>query len=58
MESLYRVTLKDEEHLGTSLLNPLENLESSDVGLNFQLKMLEFMDSMNQEIKLGKEKRA
>ena len=34
------------------------NLETGDVGLSFQLKMLEFMDSMRQEIKRGKEERA
>ena len=28
------------------LLDPHVNLEMGDVGLNFQLKMLEFMDSM------------
>jgi hypothetical protein len=31
-------------------------LEGGDVGLKFQLKMLEFMDSVNQELKRGKDK--
>ena len=34
------------------------SLESGDVGLTFQLKMLEFVDSMNQEFLVGKEVRA
>jgi hypothetical protein len=34
------------------------SLESGDVGLTFQLKMLEFMDSINQELLVGKEMRA
>jgi hypothetical protein len=33
-------------------------LEGGDVGLKFQLKMLEFMDSMNQELKRDKDERA
>jgi hypothetical protein len=34
------------------------SLDSRDVGLTFQLKMLEFVDSMNQELQVGKEVRA
>jgi hypothetical protein len=34
------------------------SLENCDVGLTFQLKMLEFMDSMNQELQVGNEVRA
>ena len=34
------------------------SLENCDVGLTFQLKMLEFMDFMNQELQVGKEMRA
>jgi hypothetical protein len=33
-------------------------LEGGDVGLKFQLKMIEFMDSMNQVLKRGKNERA
>jgi hypothetical protein len=33
-------------------------LESCDVGLTFQLKMLKFVDSMNRELQVGKEVRA
>jgi hypothetical protein len=33
-------------------------LESCDVGFKFQLKILEFMDFMNQELQVGKEMRA
>jgi hypothetical protein len=32
-------------------------LEGGDVGLKFQLKMVEFMASVNQELKRGKDKR-
>jgi hypothetical protein len=34
------------------------SLESCDVGLTFQIEMLEFMDFMNQELQVGKEMRA
>jgi hypothetical protein len=34
------------------------SLENCDVGLKFQLKMLKFMESMNQEHKWGKSMRA
>jgi hypothetical protein len=34
------------------------SLESCDVGLTVQLKMFGFMDSMNQELQVGKEMRA
>ena len=36
----------------------LVNLDGDNAGLSFQLKMLEFMDSMKQELKHGKEERA
>jgi hypothetical protein len=38
-----------KECLRARLLNAPMFLESCDVGLTFQLKMLKFMDSMNQE---------
>jgi hypothetical protein len=44
-----------KETLGTILPNAPMSLESCDVGLTFQFKMLEFMDSMNQEFQVGKE---
>jgi hypothetical protein len=44
-----------EEDLGVRLPNALEKLEYGDIGLQFQLKMLEFMDSVNQELKCGKQ---
>jgi hypothetical protein len=34
------------------------SLGSCEVGLTFQLKMLEFVDSINQELQVGKEIRA
>ena len=47
-----------EEILEDRLPNLPENLEGGNVGLEFQLKMVEFMDFVNQELKSGKEKRA
>ena len=43
---------------GARLPNAPMTLESCDVGLTFQLKMLEFKDFMNQELHVGKEMRA
>ena len=57
-ESLQRDVSNDQGNLEARLPDPPVNLEFGDVGLNFQLKMLEFMDSMRQEIKHGKEERA
>ena len=57
-ESLEEEPWNDEEHLRARLSNPPENVEDGDVGLNFQLKMLEFMDFVNQKLKGGKKKRA
>ena len=58
-ESLQRDASNDQGNSGASLLpDPPVNLEMEDVGLSFQLKILEFMDSMRQEIKHGKEERA
>ena len=47
-----------EESLGARLPNAPKSLESCEVRLAFQLKILEFMDSMNQELQVGKEIRA
>jgi hypothetical protein len=47
-----------KETLGARLPNAPMSLETCDVGLTFQLKMLEFVDSMNQELLVGKEVRA
>jgi hypothetical protein len=44
--------------LGARLPNAPMSLESCDVGLTFHLNMLEFMDSMNQELQVDKEMRA
>ena len=33
-----------------------EKFEGEDVGLNFRMKTLEFMDSMNQKLKGGKKR--
>ena len=57
-ESLRRDASNDQENLGARLPDPPVNLEMGDVGLSFQLKMLEFMDSMGEEIKHGKEEKA
>jgi hypothetical protein len=47
-----------KESLGARLPNAPMSLESGNVGLTFQLKMLKFVDSMNQELLIGKEVRA
>ena len=57
-EILQRSASNNKKNLGARLLDPLVNLEIGDVRLNFHLKMLEFMNFVNQEIKCGKEKRA
>ena len=56
-ESLQSKPWNDEQHLGTRLSNPPQNLKSRNVGLSFQSKMLKFMDSMNQKLKHGREER-
>jgi hypothetical protein len=53
-----RTPANHKESLGARLPNAPISLEFCDVGLTFQLKMLEFMDSMNQELQVGKEVRA
>jgi hypothetical protein len=57
-ESIERTLANLKESLGARLTNAPMTLESCDVGLTFQLKMLEFVDSMNQELLVGKELRA
>ena len=44
-ESLGRAPASLKENSGARLPNTPESLESGDVGLKFQLKILEFMDS-------------
>jgi hypothetical protein len=52
-ESIERTLANLKESLGARLPNAPMSLESGDVGLTFQLKVLEFMDSMNQELQVG-----
>jgi hypothetical protein len=49
-ESIERTPANLNENLGARSPNAPMSLESCDVGFTFQLKMLEFMDSMNQEL--------
>jgi hypothetical protein len=49
-ESIERTPANLKENLGARFPNALMSLESCDVGFKFQLKMLKFMDSMNQEL--------
>ncbi len=57
-ESIERTLANLKKNLGAKLPNAPMSLESGDVRLTSQLKMLEFMDSMNQELLVGKEMRA
>jgi hypothetical protein len=57
-QSIERILANLKESLGVRLPNAPMNLESCDVGFKFQLKILEFMDFMNQELQVGKEMRA
>jgi hypothetical protein len=57
-ESIERIPANLKENLRARLPNAPLNLEICDVGLTFQLKMLEFVDSMNQELQVGREVRA
>jgi hypothetical protein len=57
-EFIERTPANLKESLGARLPNAAMSLESGDVGWTFQLKMLEFVDSMNQELLIGKEVRA
>jgi hypothetical protein len=49
-ESIERTSANLKENLGARLPNAPMSLESCNVGFKFQLKMLEFMDSLNQEL--------
>jgi hypothetical protein len=49
-EFIERTPANLKESLGVRLPNVPMSLKSVDVGLTFQLKMLEFMDSMNQKL--------
>jgi hypothetical protein len=57
-ESIERTPANLKESFGARLPNAPMSLESCDVGLTFQLKMLEFVDSMNRELQVGKEVKA
>jgi len=57
-ESIERTLINLEENPGAILPNASKSLEFFYVGLRFQLKKLEFMDSMNQELKCGKKMKA
>jgi hypothetical protein len=57
-ESIEKTLANLKESLGARLPNAPMSLESGDVGLTFQLKMLEFVDFMNQELQVSKEVRA
>ena len=54
-DSLEKAPANLENKLGTRLPNARESLEIGNVGLKFQLKMLLFMDFVNQELKHGME---
>ena len=47
-----------KESLGARISNAPMSLEICEVGLTFQLKILEFMNYMNQDLQVGKEMRA
>jgi hypothetical protein len=57
-ESIERTLANLKESLGARLPNANMSLESGDVGLTFQFKILEFMNFMNQKLQVGKEVRA
>ena len=50
--------MNDKRHFEARLPNLFENLEGRDVGLSLQLKMLEFINSVNQKLNCGKKKEA
>ena len=56
-ESLKNNFCKLQENLGIRLSNAYNSLKNDNVGLKLQLKMLEFIDSMNQEFKCDNEKK-
>jgi hypothetical protein len=57
-EPIERTLANLKESLRVRLPNAPMSLENGDVGLTFQLKMLEFVDSMNRQLQVGKEVRA
>ena len=57
-ESFERTAANLKDNSGARLSNALENLKNNNVGLTFQFKMLEFMDTMNQNLYIAKEMRA
>jgi hypothetical protein len=57
-ESIEKTPANLKKSLWARLPNAPMSLESCDVGLTSQLKMLKFMDSKNQELLIGKEVRA
>ena len=50
-EAIERTPTNLKEDLWARLPNVPKSLKSCNVGLKFQLKMLEFMDSMNKKCK-------
>jgi hypothetical protein len=54
-ESLERILENLKKNLGVCLLNAPNSLESSDIELKFQLRVFEFMDSINQQLNYVKE---
>jgi hypothetical protein len=57
-EFIERTPANLKENLGARLPNAPMSLKNHDVGLTFQLKMLEFMDFLNEELQVGKKMRA
>jgi hypothetical protein len=57
-EAIERTPANVEENLGASLPNAPMSLKICDVGFKFQLKMLEFIDPMNEELQVGKDVRS
>ena len=57
-KSIERTPANLKECFGARLSNAPVSLENCDVGLTCLFKILEFMDSMNQELQVGKEMRA
>ena len=57
-EYLKRAPKNLEKNLGTRLLYAYESLESINAGLKLQLKMLEYTEFINQELKRRKSKKA
>jgi hypothetical protein len=49
--------LQEGPSSGVRFLKVPENLVNKDVELSFSIKMLEFMDFLNQELKQGKQER-